>query len=65
MKKYLLALCTILLFSACATWDGVKKDSSSAWEVTKNKSAEAWDATKEGTSKAYEKSKEKIEELTK
>jgi len=64
MKNYLLALSTLVIFTGCATWDGVKKDSSSVWEVTKNKSEEAWDATKEGSSKAYNKSKEKIHELS-
>lgn len=65
MKQYLLLISTIFLFTACATWDGVKKDSSSAWEVTKNKSSEAWDATKEGTAKAYDSTKEKANELAK
>lgn len=44
----------ILLISGCATWDGVKKDSSNAWE-----------STKEGTSKAYKSTKEAIHDATK
>lgn len=54
MKKtiYLILASTIFL-SGCATWTGVKEDSSNAWE-----------ATKEGTSKAYKNTKEAIHEAT-
>lgn len=53
--KYLLAtlLSSIFLFSGCATWKGIKQDSSDAWE-----------ATKEGTSNAYNKTKRAINEAT-
>jgi len=64
MKRYLLLVITVFLFNGCATWNGIKKDSSSAWEVTKNKSNEAWNATKDGSQKVYNKSKEKIHELS-
>lgn len=43
-------ICFIILsfsISGCATWDGVKKDSSKAWEVTKDTSSKAYDSTKE------------------
>jgi len=43
MKKLLtLSVITIALFSAgCATWDGLKKDSSSAYNSTKETIHEA------------------------
>ncbi|XPV70263.1 MAG: entericidin EcnAB [Halarcobacter sp.] len=54
MKRSLILFILLLaMFSGCATWKGMKKDSS-----------DAWDATKEGTSKAYESTKEAIHEAT-
>ena len=36
MKKItLLSILFIVIFSGCATWKGVKKDSSDAWKATK------------------------------
>ncbi len=35
MKKLSLVLITLFLFSGCATWKGIKKDSSDAWDYTK------------------------------
>lgn len=36
MKKLLISISLIALFSAgCATWDGVKQDSSHAYNTTK------------------------------
>ena len=51
---FVITVVLILLISGCATWDGVKKDSSNAWE-----------STKEGTSKAYKSTKEAIHDATK
>lgn len=54
MKKVsILMVLLIFIFSGCATWKGIKKDSS-----------DAWNATKKGTSKAYNKTKEAIHEAT-
>ncbi|NVJ52654.1 MAG: entericidin EcnAB [Campylobacteraceae bacterium] len=53
MRAFLLGLGVLFIFSGCATWKGVKKDSS-----------DAWDATKKGTKKAYKATKEAINEAT-
>ena len=54
MKKILLITITsVFIFSGCATWEGVKEDSSKAWNVTKK-----------GTKKVYEGTKEAIHEAT-
>lgn len=54
MKKILSSIFLMtLIFTGCATWKGVKKDSS-----------DAWDATKKGTKKAYNSTKEAINEAT-
>lgn len=52
-KSVFFLLVSAIIFSGCATWSGVKEDSSTAWE-----------ATKEGTSKAYKNTKEAIHEAT-
>lgn len=36
-----LVLTTILVSTGCATWEGIKQDSSSGWEATKNAVHEA------------------------
>jgi predicted small secreted protein len=44
MKKVLIlvsAVFMVFLASGCATWDGVKKDSSDAWKSTKGAIHEA------------------------
>lgn len=61
--KNLFLICAIVLFSGCATWNGLKKDMSSAWEVTSNKSSEAWEKTKEKSSDTYDNTKEKIDAM--
>lgn len=53
MKRVFLSVALIFVFNGCATWKGIKKDSS-----------DAWNATKKGTSKAYNKTKEAIHEAT-
>ncbi len=54
MKSIVLSiLVSIFVLSGCATWKGVKKDSS-----------DAWDATKEGSSKAYKSTKKAIHNAT-
>lgn len=50
MKYISTILITLFIFSGCATWKGVKKDSSDAWEYTKDKTNEAYEATKEAFS---------------
>lgn len=54
MKSILVTLfISIFVLSGCATWKGVKEDSSTAW-----------DATKEGSSKAYTSTKKVIHNAT-
>lgn len=53
MKTILLSILTIFILTSCATWDGVKEDSSNAWK-----------ATKDGTQKAYKGTKKAIHEAT-
>ncbi|AXH12292.1 hypothetical protein [Halarcobacter bivalviorum] len=53
MRTFLISLGVIAILSGCATWKGVKKDSSDAWK-----------ATKKGTNKAYNATKEAIHEAT-
>lgn len=54
MKSILLTvLVSIFVLNGCATWKGVKQDSS-----------DAWDATKDGTSKAYQSTKKAIHGAT-
>jgi len=54
MRSILLSLIvSIFVLSGCATWKGVKQDSS-----------DAWDATKEGSSKAYNSTKKAIHNIT-
>lgn len=50
MKYISIILMTLFIFSGCATWKGIKKDSSDAWEYTKDKAGEAYDATKDAFS---------------
>ncbi|WP_164970980.1 hypothetical protein [Halarcobacter mediterraneus] len=54
MKTFLLLFSTIFLFSACATWKGVKKDSSDAWKTTKTETKKAYKATKKAIHKMTE-----------
>lgn len=54
MKIFLIAFFSLFLFSACATWKGVKKDSSDAWEITKKESKKAYKATKSAIHEATE-----------
>lgn len=60
-KRIIKSIFIVFLFSGCATWDGLKKDTSSVWEVISNKSSDLWESTKEGISDTYEYSKEKLE----
>jgi predicted small secreted protein len=54
MKSILVTLIlSIFVLSGCATWKGVKQDSS-----------DVWDATKAGTSKAYKSTKNAIHSVT-
>ena len=65
MKSIFLSLLlTAFIFSGCATWKGVKEDSSDAWHATKKTSKKAWEATKEGTSEAYDSTKKAIHNAT-
>ncbi len=63
-KSITTILIMLFVFSGCATWKGVKKDSSDAWDATKKTSKKAWSATKEGASEAYDSTKEAIHEAT-
>lgn len=58
MRTFLFSLSLIFLFSACATWKGVKKDSSDAWDVTKKETKKAYKATKEAIHEITEDDKE-------
>ncbi|TLP35819.1 hypothetical protein [Arcobacter arenosus] len=64
LKTITTILITLFVLSGCATWKGVKKDSSDAWDATKKTSKKAWSATKEGASEAYDSTKEAIHEAT-
>jgi len=52
MKSIVLTITTIFLFSACATWEGVKTDSSKAWETTKDTTSKAYKNTKKAVHEA-------------
>lgn len=63
MKKIvtiLTAVFAVSLFSGCATWDGVKKDSSKAWGTTKKAANKAYDSAKEVSQDAYNSAKEAV-----
>ena len=47
LSTILFSLAIALILSGCATWEGVKKDSSEAWEATKEASQDAYDSAKE------------------
>jgi len=52
MKIYLLSIITLIIFNGCATWNGLKQDSSDAWNITKDTSSEVYDSTKKAINKA-------------
>ena len=55
MKKALLiTIISIFIFSGCATWEGVKEDSSKAWNATKKGTEKVYEGTKEAIHKATE-----------
>ena len=60
----ILVFVSIFTLSGCATYKGVKKDSSDAWKVTKKTSQKAWESTSEGVSNAYDSTKKVIHDIT-
>ncbi|MDD2888071.1 MAG: hypothetical protein PHY66_09735 [Aliarcobacter sp.] len=54
MKKTMLLIILIILFQGCATWYGIKKDSSDAWKATKETTGKAYDSTKQAIHEATE-----------
>ena len=48
MKQIVLIL-MVVLFSGCATWQGIKKDSNDSWEWTKSKVNNGAEYVKEKT----------------
>lgn len=46
MKNILVLFFAIFLLNGCATWQGVKKDSSDAWDTTKKTTKDAYKSTK-------------------
>jgi len=55
MKLTILSLAIItILLNGCATWKGLKKDSSDAWKATKDGSSKAYKSTKKTIHKATE-----------
>lgn len=50
----LLIIISAFLFNACATWEGVKEDSSDAWQATKKGTKKVYEGTKEAIHKATE-----------
>lgn len=46
MKNTIFILSALFLFAGCATWKGIKQDSSDAWEATKDGSSKAYQSTK-------------------
>lgn len=47
--KYIVMLLSVLILSGCATWQGIKKDSSDSWEWTKSKVNNGAEYVKEKT----------------
>ncbi len=43
---YFFAVLLTILFSGCATWEGMQDDTHDAWESIKKTSGEAWGKTK-------------------
>ncbi len=61
MKRKLLSVaCTLVFFSGCATWEGIKTDTSTAGEAVSGTAKEAGEAVED----AYEESKQAIHEAT-
>ena len=54
MKKTMLLIILIISFQGCATWYGIKKDSSDAWKATKETTGKAYDSTKQAIHEATE-----------
>lgn len=46
MRVFLFLIISLFFLSGCATWKGMKKDSSDAWNATKETSSEVYDSTK-------------------
>jgi len=49
MNKTILTIATMILFSGCATWEGIKSDTNSAFSWSKHKVNEGADYVKEKT----------------
>jgi PBP1b-binding outer membrane lipoprotein LpoB len=49
MKRFFLLMITILFFSGCATWSGIKEDSKDAAHWTKQKLNQSAEYVKEKT----------------
>lgn len=57
MKRFVFLFSAVFLsfaLTGCATWEGVKQDSSDAWEKTKEVSSDAYDSTKKAIHEATE-----------
>jgi len=55
MKKIFILTWIVIVglsFGGCATWNGVKEDSTKTWEVTKDISQDAWEVTREAIHEA-------------
>ena len=52
MFKTLILVIFIMFFQACATWSGIKQDSSEAWEATKSTSNKAYKSVKKSIHEA-------------
>ncbi|WP_200414012.1 entericidin EcnAB [Arcobacter sp. FWKO B] len=46
MKRLIPIFFILVILQGCATWQGVKQDSSDAWEVTKETSSKVYNSTK-------------------
>lgn len=65
MKKYIFLILCSFFFTSCATWTGIKQDTSTAWDVITDISSKSWETTKDISSDAYNGTKEKIDEIAK
>lgn len=54
MRTLFLTVILIFIYTGCATWKGVKQDSSEAWEATKDTSVKVYDKTKKAIHNATE-----------
>ncbi len=55
MKTIFTTLLILFIFGGCATWKGIKKDSSDAWKYTKDNANSAYETTKDAINDTFSK----------